>query len=253
MYRRLLKSLLIAPFCVIQFTSCLLAETNNIRSLEDIVYEAKCTQDQKFEIADLVKRNSVFYEKFSDEPLCGTIKNHGHVYKGMREGKWTNYFPNGQLHAKTFFVKNKKHGEYEEFNKFGKRTAIGFFENDVKEGQWHYYYEDGSKCSKLNYVNGKLNGTLENFFQDGRASLIGEYYKGKKIGIWEIYHHKKPNFLCAKGRIEEITSCQFNDQGEPTKATSDALTLRREMAKLRQLMLRNSCDFNSKIPKTFQN
>ena len=43
----------------------------------------------------------------------------------MREGKWTNYFPNGQLHAKTFFVKNKKHGAYEEFNKFGKRTAIG--------------------------------------------------------------------------------------------------------------------------------
>jgi len=125
MYRNLFKSLLIVPFIVIQFVNCLLAETNSIRSLEEIVYEAKCNQDRKFEIADLVRRNLIYYEKFSDEPLCGTIKNHGRVYKGMREGKWTNYFPNGQLHAKTFFVKNKKHGAYEEFNKFGKRTAIG--------------------------------------------------------------------------------------------------------------------------------
>jgi len=107
MYRNLFKSLLIVPFIVIQFVNCLLAETNSIRSLEEIVYEAKCNQDRKFEIADLVRRNLIYYEKFSDEPLCGTIKNHGRVYKGMREGKWTNYFPNGQLHAKTFFVKNK--------------------------------------------------------------------------------------------------------------------------------------------------
>ena len=34
-------------------------------------------------------------------------------------------FPKWPTSCKDLFVKNKKHGAYEEFNKFGKRTAIG--------------------------------------------------------------------------------------------------------------------------------
>jgi len=253
MYRNIFKSLLIVPFFVIQFVNCLLANTNNIQSLEEIVYEAKCTEDQKFEIAELVRRNSVFYEKFSDEPLCGIIRNHGRVYKGKREGKWTKYFPNGQLKAKTFFEKNNKSGAYEEFNKFGNSLVTGFFNNNVKEGQWHFYHEDGSKCTNINYVSGEPNGAVENFFQDGKLSLRGEYLNGEEIGIWEIYHDAPPHYLCAKGRIQELASCHFNDKGEPIDATSDELTQLTELAKLKRLMLINSCAVGSKIPKVFQN
>ena len=105
--QHLLKSFVALLICYLSSTSYLFAENEKIRSRSEIIDAIKC-QNNSVSMADLVIRNSIFYEKFSDEPFCGKIKKYGLVLEGKREGKWTVYHENGQLNAKVFFKKGKK-------------------------------------------------------------------------------------------------------------------------------------------------
>ena len=51
---------------------------------------------------DLVKREGIYYKKFSQVPFSGvtTGKSQGTIKNGIREGAWITYHPNGQLKSK---------------------------------------------------------------------------------------------------------------------------------------------------------
>ena len=48
-------------------------------------------------MGDLVKRNDLYYKKFTDVPFSGQVKGkeRGEFRKGKKEGKWTTYYSNG--------------------------------------------------------------------------------------------------------------------------------------------------------------
>ena len=63
---------------------------------------------------DLVKRDGLLYEKFTDEPFTGNVigKEFGQLVNGKREGKWIAYHSNGQLKSKVNFKNDKHDGEF---------------------------------------------------------------------------------------------------------------------------------------------
>ena len=83
---------------------------------------------------DLVVRDRLHYEKFTDVPFTGNVigKEFGQLVNGKREGKWLHYHENGQLRLK----RNYKDGKL--------------------EGEWLHYHENGQLRSKSNYKDGKL-------------------------------------------------------------------------------------------------
>ena len=69
-------------------------------------------------IDDLVKRNGVYYKKFTDVPFTGKTdgKEQGSFKNGKKDGSWIEYWDNGQLKYK------------------------GKWKNINKEGLWLYYH-----------------------------------------------------------------------------------------------------------------
>ena len=65
---------------------------------------------------DLVRREGLWYKKFTDVPFTGEVEglNQGKFKNGKREGAWVNYYKNGNLESK------------------------GPFKNDGAEGYWVY-------------------------------------------------------------------------------------------------------------------
>ena len=58
---------------------------------------------------DLVKRDGLYYKKFTDTPFTGKVegKEQGSFKNGKQDGKWIYYHDNGQLKSKRQFKNGK--------------------------------------------------------------------------------------------------------------------------------------------------
>ena len=110
---------------------------------------------------DLVERDGLYYEKFTDAPYSGKVtgKEQGSFKDGKREGAWIYYHRNGQLQLK------------------------GNYKNGQKEGAWVDYWENGQLQLKGNYKNGKKDGVWVAYFSKGNAwkKLSGTFKDDVKI------------------------------------------------------------------------
>ena len=116
-------------------------------------------------IGDLVERDGLYYEKFTDAPFNGKVtgKEQGSFKNGQREGSWVSYHENGQLYRK------------------------GNYKNSKREGAWVGYFENGQLSFKENYKNGKEEGEYISYWGDGRLLTKGNFKNGKATGAWVGY------------------------------------------------------------------
>lgn len=72
-------------------------------------------------IDDLVERQGLFYEKFTDTPYTGAVegKEQGKFQNGKKNGVWNYYFENGQLSATEVYKKGELNGETVGYTKKG--------------------------------------------------------------------------------------------------------------------------------------
>ena len=109
---------------------------------------------------DLVKRNGLYYEKFTNEPFTG--KTTGRIQKnyinGKFEGEWLEYYDNGQLKIKRNYKDGILEGESLWYHKNGQLESKGNFKDDEKEGEWLHYRRDGKLWRKYYYKEGKKDG-----------------------------------------------------------------------------------------------
>ena len=112
-------------------------------------------------LGDLVERDGLYYEKFTDVPFTGEITGQfqGSIKNGKEEGAWVRYHKNGQLFSK------------------------GNFKNGWLEGAWVWYYDDGQVNNKGNYKKGKRDGAWVYYREDGTVSklMTGTFKGGVKI------------------------------------------------------------------------
>jgi antitoxin component YwqK of YwqJK toxin-antitoxin module len=112
-------------------------------------------------IDDLVKREGLYYKKFSEVPFTGKVtgRNQGLVKNGKPEGAWVYYFNNGQLDKK------------------------GNYKNGKSEGAWVEYFFNGQLSSKGNYKNGRREGARLSYTPNGTVDkrFSGTYKNGIKI------------------------------------------------------------------------
>ena len=110
---------------------------------------------------DLVKRDDLYYEKFTDVPFTGKLTGRlqGSFKTGKREGAWVSYRENGQL----MYKEN--------------------FKNDKKEGAWLHYWDNGQLSDKGNNKNGKQEGAWAAYNKVGTLDqeFSGTYKEGVKI------------------------------------------------------------------------
>ena len=97
-------------------------------------------------LGDLVERDGLYYEKFTDVPYTGEVtgQEQGSIKHGERDGLWVWYYVNGQLRQKMNFKNGYKDGAYVAYHENGQLFAKGNFKNDEEEGDWVLLKEDGT-------------------------------------------------------------------------------------------------------------
>ena len=69
------------------------------------------------EMSDLVTREGIYYQKFTDVPFSGKVtgKEQGSFKNGKGEGAWVGYYETGQLRTKGSFKNGKLEGAFNYF------------------------------------------------------------------------------------------------------------------------------------------
>ena len=164
---------------------------------------------------DLVEREGLFYEKFTDVPFSGEVsgeyESYGYYYldngayvKGLKTGIWVSYHENGQLRYKGKFKKGQKIGHWLEYDWLGTKLLDGNYTN----GSFKTYTYLGSAVTEGNYLKGKKDGywierdvIWKNDRKDGVNNLKkGNYKSGLREGRWEFQmddgcnmpYHRRP-------------------------------------------------------------
>jgi hypothetical protein len=83
---------------------------------------------------DLVKRDGIYYKKFSTVPFTGktTGKIQGSFRNGKKHGPWVSYHDNGQLRYKGTYKDGNKDGPWVRYTKDG--TLDDIFTGTYKDG-----------------------------------------------------------------------------------------------------------------------
>lgn len=118
------------------------------------------------EFKDLVERDGIYYEKFTDVPFTGEVKgiSQGAFKDGKKNGSWIIYYDNGQLLSKGEFL-------------FG-----------MKEGLWTYYYSDGKLWQTEFVKNGKGHGLVVTYHRNGQIKNKGNMLNDQREGLWVFYN-----------------------------------------------------------------
>ena len=103
---------------------------------------------------DLIKRDGLWYEKFTNEPFTGnsTGLKQGKVKDGKKDGVWLYYFENGQLYLKNTYKDGKKNGERLKYYDNGQLMEKGNYKEGKKIGEWLEYYKNG-KLYTVSYTH----------------------------------------------------------------------------------------------------
>ena len=85
---------------------------------------------------DLVKRDGLYYEQFTDVPFTGKVtgQEQGSFKDGRKHGRWVSYYDNGQVWMKGTYKNGKREGTWFDYHKDG----------TVNEN-WTGIYKDGVK------------------------------------------------------------------------------------------------------------
>ena len=107
--------------------------------------------------SDLVERDGLHYEKFTDVPFNGRVTGdkQGLFKKGKKEGAWVVYHETGQLRSKGNYRNGKLDGAGVYYHKNGRLSSKGNWKNGELDGAWIHYHENET-------VDEEKTGTFKN-------------------------------------------------------------------------------------------
>ncbi len=104
-----------------------------------------------------------------------------------KQGKWSFYFPTGELKNQGDYTENKRVGEWSFYFENGKIEQKGEYKAGLLTGKWIWYYDSGELWREENFEKGKLSGDFVEYFKNKEIVTKGKYIDGEKQGEW-FYH-----------------------------------------------------------------
>ena len=86
---------------------------------------------------DLLKKDGVFYEKFSDTPFTGKVTGllEGTFKKGMKYGEFIKYYSDGKILSKINYFENRLDGSWIEYYRNGNLLRKKIFKDNLLQGE----------------------------------------------------------------------------------------------------------------------
>ena len=116
---------------------------------------------------------------------------------GSKEGKWKEYFKDGNLRAEGKYKDGKRVGEWKFFHENGQLEQTGNYSFDGQlNGTWRWYYPSGKLLREETYYEGLEDGLMIEYNEDGSVIAEGEYIEGLEEGLWiyETEYYKEEGY-----------------------------------------------------------
>ena len=151
------------------------------------------------------KKNGKWTEYYKN----GQIKKEGNYKDGKGDGKWTFYDEEGSLIGEGIYQNGLKwSGFFIDYYENGQIKEHGIYKDGEKEGKWTYYNEDGSIKNILDYV--EEDDDIVEIWDKAKQFREGEYFK-ESIASLKIIIEKHPDHdLSAKAQFQ-IADIYLND------------------------------------------
>lgn len=134
----------------------------------------------KVEYKDLIKKNKIYFKKFTDNPFTGNVigQYQGKIISGKRDGNWKVYWTNGFLGKEGNYKNGEKNGLWKEYHSNGLIYYEQLYQDGKLNGISKQYFKNGKVEVKETYKNGKLHGKKTFFFQNGKEQGFLHYKEG---------------------------------------------------------------------------
>ena len=150
-------------------------------------------------LGDLVERDGLYYEKFTDIPFTGEVTGaeQGSFKDGNKDDGWVGYHENGQLYYKGDFKSGNFEGAWVWHWENGQLREKGNYMTVVRDynlktrirtGAWVGYHKNGQLYNKGSYKTGRKEGAWISYWGNGQLWDKGNYKRGRKEGAWVSYN-----------------------------------------------------------------
>ncbi len=141
------------------------------------------------------------------------------MFEGKKQ-KVSHVFEGYTLQAVGISKKEKKVGNWEMYNEYGKLTGRGKFDEEGRRtGAWEWYDNQGRISDKESYVNGKVQGEYTSFYSNGNVKVKCFYKEGSLDGEYKTYNKKGALIekkIFSKDKLEG-TYLSYHPIGEASK------------------------------------
>lgn len=122
---------------------------------------------------DLKIIDKIYYLKSTNEIFSGKVtegRDRFYYLDGKPEGKWLEFYKNGNLKSIINWKNGKLTGKYIVYDKNGKKSTEAIYKDSKENGKYFLYYSNGNIRTKGEYENGKPIGVWEYFDKDGKLT-----------------------------------------------------------------------------------
>ncbi len=110
------------------------------------------------------------------------------VKRGVRDGIFKRYDPQGHLLEEGFFRQNLPHGEYKEYYPSGQIRRKIVYDLGTRIGQALHYHENGQVAKVIDYKDREIQQSIVEFDTSGNKLREYQLYKHKPHGKWIEYY-----------------------------------------------------------------
>ncbi len=109
-----------------------------------------------------------------------------------KDGKVTEWYANGQMERKEYYIDDKKDGKFTYWFENGQKRSEGHWKQNVevrveskhyKDGKWTEWYENGQIKSEENYKDDKKDGKWTEWYENGQIKAEESYKIDGKFGM----------------------------------------------------------------------
>lgn len=120
----------------------------------------------------------------------GEVSRRYQEINGKKEGKMTDYYPDGKLKAERWFQNNIQVGRTVLYHPGGQVKEVQYYQDGKKEGGDSLFYENGRLEFIVEYHQEKKNGYMRKWAPDGNLVIEARYamdslveVKGKSVHL----------------------------------------------------------------------
>ena len=132
---------------------------------------------ERVKLGEIEERDAITYKIGKYDPYSGIVEETGgkRGYKllgrfldGKRDGKWVQWYDNGQVEVQGEYYRGKKHGE------------------------WSLWYNNGKAKEQGTFTFGKIDSLYKYWFDNGHLKEEQRYKKGLPHGRWTKWYKEDP-------------------------------------------------------------